>query len=261
MEYTTVIGVDAKHLKHLELTWPTWVKHKPDIMQNPMVVFFDESQVQFQQISEIIKEGREADTTYVPWPQDSEANFEPTEPETKWNRGQRYKMLAGFVHVPAYHVHTRYWLKLDLDSVATGVPDWVDPDWFNDSPDIVSHPWGFTKPANQMVLLDEWFDSRFPDGPHSYCERLNIIPQEGAGRVSHRRIISWCGFFSTSLSQVCSESADYPYLPVPSQDGYMWYMAKRLGGTVRRINMKKLGWKHRSSIQGIKHAVEESSHP
>lgn len=251
MEFTTVIGVDQKHLEQLKLVLPTWDRFKVDVMNNPMLLFYDREQLTVSMINEAIPEYASKFTS-VAWPPRNA--YYPGD-DTKWYNAQRYKMLAGFVHIPAQFVGTKYWLKIDVDTIANGYTNWIDERWFENDPAIVAHKWGFTKPPNQMDLLDEWAAANEIPG-----EPINLHPEtEESSRVSHKRIISWCGFFRTDFTHKCSNYANYPYLPVPSQDGYMFYMAKRLGYGVQRVNMKGVGWVHRSTMKGIKQAVEEAT--
>ena len=53
MNYTLVCGVDLAHLKQLAWTWPTWVKHKPGILDNPMIVFYDKEQITKEDVREV----------------------------------------------------------------------------------------------------------------------------------------------------------------------------------------------------------------
>ena len=168
-------------------------------------------------------------------------------------------MLSGFVHVAAEHVRTEFWLKLDVDCVATMHPDWIDEAWFVDEPAIVAQRWGFTKPANQMLDLDRWALRLFDELP---SEPLNLRPNEGSSRLNHKRIISWCGFFQTEFTRTCSrlanESGYINSMPVASQDGYMWYVAKRFGLPIKRVDMKQRGWQHWLTMRNIKRACEEA---
>lgn len=263
MDYTLVCGVDEKHLRQLAVVWPTWRKHKPSLLEHPMVVFFDRYQVANEQIVEVCDH---PNLRTVMWPPDGVSYSGGTH---KWldPDPQRKKMLAGFVYVPPFYVHTDYWLKLDTDTIATGCNRWIDQKWFDNDPAIVAQKWGFTKPANQMDTLDNW----------AYCANtsatiqmqlvenppLGLIPKtDNASRLSHKRIISWCGFFRTDFTWLCStmaeESCGRGQLPVPSQDGYMWYCAKRMGEEVNRINVKSLGWVHRSTTKGIEQEVAKA---
>ncbi len=264
MRYTTVIGVDAKHLRQLEIVWPTWMLHKPALTANPLVVFYDKEQVNPLEVSAVV--GKHPDYQLYAWPHASAGAYEG-DANNKWTNPQRYKMLAGFVYVPPICVSTEYWLKLDVDTVATGQGNWVNDAWFDGTPGIVAQPWGFTKPPSQMLELDVWardtkqlFDERinFP-WP---CQPLQLIPKPGWSRIKHKRIISWCGFFNTQMTDFAARTAartcgEYK-LPVPSQDGFLWYVAQRMGYKVCRVNMKDRGWEHWTTMRNIKNAAERA---
>lgn len=251
-DYTTVVGVDDKHLDQLSRSWPTWKKFKPSLLDHPMLIFRDRTQVMEDAVRRVVDH---PDLTVIEWPfagvqYTGSVCTDGTDDEkyaALWQHPQRYKMLAGFVHVPAIHVQTPYWLKLDTCMLATGQDDWIDPNWFDDDPVIVAHRWGYTKPANQMVKLDWWaehdihVEDWFDNAP------LDLLPE--GDRVSHKRIISICAFFDTAFTQdaalLAASSVGTGLLPVPSQDGFMWYVAKRKGFGIKRVNMKKQGWDHR----------------
>ena len=262
MNYTTVCGVDLKHLQQLGMVWPTWKKHKPSLLDHPMLIFYDRFCIEGD-VSGVTIKSRirnlidHPDLNIVPWPP---TGAEYTGGTDKWHdpHPQRKKMLSGFVHVPPRYVDTEYWLKLDTDTIATGCDDWVDENWFAGDPAIVAQKWGFTKPPNQVELLDAWAKKHWIMG----VPQSGLLPPPGKSRLSHKRIISWCGFFRIDFSSKCSLIADstcgYGQLPVPSQDGYMWYMAQRLEQEVKRINVKSRGWMHRSSMRGIADACAEA---
>lgn len=257
--FTLVVGVDEKHLWQLALTWFTWKKHKPEILDWPMIVFYDCSQVIPQNIRRFVDH---PNLRTIAWPLPGIGETYPGGNTCKWDDSQRYKMLAGFVHVPPLYVITDYWLKLDTDVVATGQPEWIDYRWFDDDPAIVSHKWTFTKPANQMERLDEWASKTEGVSPEfASCPALELKAPAGATRLGHRRIISWCSFFQTSFSRFTSELASNTcgpgMLPVPSQDGFQWYCAKRMDYPIRRVNMKGLGWMHCSNENNIRKAIKE----
>jgi len=253
-DYTIVCGVDQKHLRQLSWVWPTWRKHKPSLLEHPMVVFYDKTQLTAAQIQTYIDHPH---LWCFPWPFDG-ISYEGIG-DSKWSNPQRYKMLAGFVHVPPLTVRTPYWLKIDTDVVAIGVDDWIDPKWFEGVPSIISHKWSFTKPGDQMMLLDRWVEKW---GLLKNTFALNMEPKPGSARLSHPRIISRVGFFQTKFTSMCSDIASkccgIHQLPVPSQDGYMWYMAKRLGHEIKRVHLKdQRGWQHWSTEGNIfKHAVK-----
>lgn len=251
IDYTLVIGVDARHLYQLSLVYPTWRKHKPGLMAANMVIFYDRSEVKEEDIKRVIQR----DAALVAWPPD-DVVYEGN-PKDKWTNPQRAKMLSGFVHVPAMVVTTEYWLKLDTDVVATGRSDWIQGSWFDDpAPAIVCHRWGFTRPADQFLKLDAWVaENRSKLELLSRKPALNMVPAPGAERISHPRIISWCGFFCTALTKYASQCArslcGEGKLPVPSQDGYLWYCASRLKLPIIRTNMKSLGWQHWSNDENV----------
>jgi hypothetical protein len=95
-----------------------------------------------------------------------------------------------------------------------------------------------------------------------HTKPLKIQPDEGGERASHKRIISWCGFFNTEFTQwvstTCENACGPCQLPVPSQDGVMFYMAKRAGMPIKTPNMKKLGWQHWHTYANIKKHAEEA---
>lgn len=261
-DFTLVVGVDRKHLEQLRIVWPTWRKHKPSLLNRPMVIFADWDEVPRSMACAAIDHPR---LRVCSWPQESGLEFRrfaKDDENLKWTHPQRYKMLAGFVHIAAKFVNTKYWMKLDTDVVATGRDDWIDKDWFVESPAIVSHPWGYTKPANQMLELDEWVKANKKQmGFLASKSPLNITPDEDGQRASHKRIISWCSFYSTEFtrwaSQLCEGTCGKGQLPVPSQDGVLFYLAKRAEMGIVTPNMKKLGWQHWSTMTNVrKHAQE-----
>ncbi len=147
--------------------------------------------------------------------------------------------------------------------MATGMDDWIDPEWFRFNTAIVSHPWGFTRPPYQMVELDEWAGANLDRlGSIWGLPPLNIAPKIGEDRVCHSRIISWCAFFNTEFTKTCASFACDTclpgQLPVPSQDGFMWYVAKRLGYEIIRPRMKKRGWGHWNTDRNVREKSEEA---
>lgn len=260
VDYTLVVGVDRYHLEQLAWTWPTWRKHKPSLLDHPMLIFCDTKQIGMDDVRRVVDH---PDLMVVEWNGVQHVEGDVEMPTDKWSDPQRYKMLSGFVHVPADHVNTKWWLKLDTDVVASGQDNWIDPSWFDGDPAIVCQPWGFTKPADQMLKLDRWVESN-AERLRAMAERppLNLAPAPGSDRVRHKRIISWCGFFSTALTSLAARWADATcgrrQLPVRSQDGLLWYVAIRLGLEVKRVQMKRLGWQHWSTMANVRAAAERA---
>ena len=256
-DFTIVCGTDRSHLPQLTQAVRTWQRFKPSLMNRPLIVFRDHSQVSDVEIRQAINH---PNLSVYAWPmgnvsygeKKSKPKTEKEQYEALWTNPQRYKMLAGFVYVSAYFVMTPYWLKLDACVSAKGNNEWIDPKWFKDDPAIVSHRWGYTKPANQMLKLDQWVFENRMYLPSSLVEAkpLDLKPdKDKPDRVSHKRIISWAAFFDTEFTKQCVRLAQRvcgPFkLPCCSQDGFLWYMAKRQGLGIRRVNMKKRGWEHR----------------
>lgn len=258
IDYTLVVGVDAHHLEQLAWTWPTWIRHKPSILQHPMVVFFDRAQISPNMVLSVVDP--HPNLRLVMWPNHNQT-YEGG--DDKWTDPQRYRMLAGFIHVPAVHIHTPYWLKIDTDTVATGIDSWIDEDWFKDDPAIVAQGWGFTKPPDQMLKLDAWVDGNSEVLNDLWNEpALEMVPNGIDDKLRHKRIISWCGFFRTEFTKKASVWAERTSgpgkLPVPSQDGFLWYVATRLGLPVKRVDMKSKGWEHWSTMHNVVLASKRS---
>lgn len=267
IRFTTVVGVDRYHLRQLELVWPTWKRYKPSLLQQPMIVFYDRRSTSESQIRAVVDH---PNLRTVPWPRGGiDWDRKKGGPKDKFQDPHRAMMLSGFVYVPAMFVETPYWLKLDTDVVATGMDDWIDPTWFEGDPAIVSHRWGFTKPADQMLQMDRWVEENRENLPSEIvCSQpLNLVPQPGWERLRHKRIISWCGFFDTRWTRQMAAATrqsslgtiDGLYrLPISSQDGYLWYMATRVGRKVVRADMKSRGFSHWHTWKNIEQHAKEA---
>lgn len=266
-ELTCVLGVDEKHLKQLAMVWPTWMRHKPELARARFVVFYDwkgDHATNADAIRQVM--GAEVpDGLLVPWPE--QGVVYPAGKDGKWDAAQRVKMLAGFVHVAAQHVKTDWWLKIDTDTIATNSNPWLPTEEEFTNNAIIGQKWGFTKPAFQMAGLDHWakkFEVPTFENVRPICAQFpELVPREPEqGRISHRRIISWCAFFRTSLARTVAEDAAWTLgpgqLPGNSQDGLMWYYATRLGLGVVRKNFKSCGWLHRSTMDNVKKASVEA---
>lgn len=260
-DYSLVVGVDHYHLRQLELVWPTWKRHKPSLPHRPMVVFYDRDSTSEKQIRTVVDH---SNLRIVPWPRGVDWDREKGQQRDKFQNPHRAMMLSGFVYVPAMFVETPYWLKLDTDVVATSMDDWIGPAWFEGDPVIVSHRWSFTKPADQMLQMDRWVEENQERVPSEVAcsQPLNLIPRPGWDRLSHKRIISWCGFFNTDWTRQMAGSTyssnGLYQLPISSQDGYLWYMATRGGRKVVRTDMKSRGWQHWSTWKNVVQHVKEA---
>jgi len=259
-EYTVVVGVDLNHLDQFTFVVYHWYfKRQQSLFNKPWVIFYHG--INPVTIHKIMPSS--VDYRLVYWPGDIGDDQYPDDPNLgRFGLSQRYRMLSGFVHVPAQHVKTPYWLKLDLDVLPKpNSEDWIDPNWFDNSPAIIAHRWGYTKPANQMMVLDKWVEDNkvIPLIEHP---ALNMQPSPGASSLPHARIISWCGFFNTEFTYWAATAANSycgnGKLPVPSQDGYLWYCAERQKLRILRVNMKN-SWEHCSTLAAMKRYIDE--HP
>jgi hypothetical protein len=274
MNYEVVVGVDEKHLPQLAPMLQHWHRAQRGLFSVPWRVFYDFQGVCPKDVLEAFrKPHRPPELTIHSWPAPG-IEYPPGD-GTKWTDPQRHKMLAGFVYTAGTHVKAQYWLKIDLDVVSTSTGRWIQPEWFDGRPAIVASPWGYTKPAGQMAYLDAWFDrtNRLRLDPdlldHRFTEPLRIGTPAGAtlanaGSVSrdrHARIASWLGFFETEFTKQCMRAAantvGFAKLPVASQDGFMWYMAARMGLPIKRIQMKNHGWAPKSNLRRALAAVAE----
>lgn len=264
-DYTLVTGTDRNHIEQLCLVWDTWKYHKPSLLQHPMILFVDRDDrdvITLRLVSQVIDH---PNLSMYYWPPREGITYPhikyDKDSKDKFGQSQRYKMMAGFVHIPATYVDTPYWLKLDSDVVATGKDNWINPKWFDNDPDIVGHRWGFTKPASFPEILDDWY-------ANNWCSEGSLdlpLDSPDSERISHPRISSWCSFFSRRFTRLASFTAEYTcgegMLPVPSQDTYMWYLSKRLFGDdyIVRTNMKdSTGFTYRSNPKSVESLVKES---
>lgn len=249
IDFTTVVAVDAKTVAFAAHSIPTWRRNQPLLWKLPLVVlfdrrhFYDESLVALQELFD------HPNAEFVPWPPDRAAKLEY---ET-----QRERMLSAFVYAPAVApIETPYWCKIDLDSIALRPSPWPLSEWFEGNPVWVASPWGYTKPADQMARLDAWANEvdalqHFP--------ALNLPVAAGAKRCVHKRMCSWLSFYRTEWSHgaahIAAVSCGAYRIPVPSQDGYHWYVAARRGERGRHVSMKKFGWTNHCRLSRLKTAA------
>jgi hypothetical protein len=249
-EFTVVVGVDAAHLEQWSLTVKSWLKYKPSLLDHPWLVFYDVDNVSPSIIRERITDERIA-WRFAPWGLDGGPY--PT---------QREKMLTGFVYIPGIWVDTPYWLKIDTDAFATGDDEWIDPEWFEHTPAIIGHRWGYTKPANQMLDLDNWVARYGALTELSQFPPLNLVPPDpSCKRLAHFRVASFCAFFETLFTTQCAMLAEAACgqnkIPVPSQDGYLWYCATRRQLPVVAVNMKRRGWNNKATLDQLREHCRE----
>jgi hypothetical protein len=231
--FTLVVAIDKYNLNRLKYSYLTWCNYKKEIRSCPLVIIYDSDQVNPKECTFL---DERQDVKFCPW----------NDPNNIYN-SQREKMLTSFIVIPPDVVETEWFLKLDTDTYATNDSPWIDEKWFDDVV-IVSNPWGYTKPANAIDILDEWGDKI---DPIKNYPRLNIHGDIGSKRVRHKRIASWVYFCKTNWAKGISNfvKIDGCYkLPIPSQDTYSFYCSKRMGKNIKRIRFKQMGWTHSNKL-------------
>jgi hypothetical protein len=232
ISFSTVVALDERHLEEWELSWPTWAKFRPEILQQPLHLLVDNTcsvkwwrnRLGFVRHSDLRLSLVEAPPLCV---------------------SQREKMLSAFVLLAPKVVDTSWMLKVDTDAVARH----ADSSWCANEriaqvggvdPVYSSSPWAYTKPAQWLIALDEWGNDhpvlkRFPP--------LGLQPPPHCKRFGHSRTTSWCFFGQTTWCRGVAEEVGRR-LPIPSHDTLLWYWAVRTGQTYRREAMKRFGWDH-----------------
>ncbi len=241
-QVTVVVGIDAKTIEQLAVSCETWRRHRPEMWTMPWIVFWDWTQLTRYDIESIRARLAVPNLRLVEWPQVGWS------PKSAYE-SQREFMLSGFVHVPAQYCETAYWMKIDTDAVAhNGKTPLFDREWLDIQPcgrrlAWIASPWSYSKPAEQPGQLDAWGDGipELHNGP-----RLNLTPEPGAKRIGHPRMASWLSFYSREFTifaaDLARRSCGAGRLPVPSQDGYHFYVANRSGWPFKLSKMKRRGW-------------------
>lgn len=234
-DFTVLVALDLQHLGELRTVWPTWMKHKPGLRERPWLFVLDLH-------STPASHGWH--TLCHKWWQEQLAFVFADCPHAKyclWSEQpdlpQRERMLNSLVF-SVKHIETPHYLKLDTDLCATGMEDWIDTSWFFGDPVLISPPWGYTKPGSMLDTLDTWAAGVPEIAAFPPFERRIV------GSVAkHRRIISYCMFGQTEWTQHAAKLAG-EWLPVPSQDTYLHYVAHRTRRCWRTVKMSDLGWRH-----------------
>lgn len=155
----------------------------------------------------------------------------------------RHSAFHAFVFDVAKHINTPFWMKLDADSEpVSDVFEW--PDYIEHA--ITADPWHYSKvkgddDAKQHWLntLDQWWTDRI-DIPEE--DRLPLFPADIFGthgrRFKHRRCRSYCWIEQITFTRTAAKLYGQR-LPVPSHDTSQWYLATRLG-----LSIKRHGFRH-----------------
>ena len=243
INFTSAIACDASYVKYLRCVWPTWKRFRPEVFSQPMVVLHDCALPA-------------AEMAFIDHP-----NVEFVAVPEMPNATQRERMLTAFIMLVPWLVKTPWFAKIDADVVARR----NDPGWCSDDraapnekgqvPVFVASGWNYTRPSNAIALCDAWGST--VDGVKEF-PAMNLPYDPAAKRVSTPgRIASYVYLGRTDWHQwiagLCRR------LPIPSQDTYAWYVAKRRGDFYRCWKMKRAGWdfvNHRAIERVAKEIME-----
>lgn len=228
IDFSVVLAVDPRYVGQLELTWPTWVRNRPEMFTKPLRILCDvdlpESRLDF------VKR-EHPDVEVHPVPRVSHLD-------------QRSRMLTAWVQAAPWIVKTPWFFKLDVDTVARRKdPNWcadflIAPNEHGVLPRFAASGWSYTKPADAVHRLDAWGNthpeiSKFPPLNLPWDPKNNKVMTPG-------RVASYTYFGDTGwhrwLSGLCRD------LPVPSQDTFAWYVAARTKQWWRCYKMKRVGF-------------------
>ena len=231
---TIVVGVDDEHVKELEVSYQSWVVNRPQMLDDQILFVCDANQGSWNDWSRRLNFCQHSNARAVLFDGNNLRQD---------GADQREVMLTGLIWGAA-KVDTKWYVKIDTDTVAARSGEWVRDEWRNESYAFCSHRWGFTRPASFISQLDEWAES-IPD--LACCDKpVHPLPSDLSERVSHPRIQSWWLLGTSEFARLVWKwvGEGSRRMPCPSQDTLLWYVAHRLGMPYHRMNMKKQGWSH-----------------
>jgi hypothetical protein len=233
-DMTLVTAVDRRNVGCFELAWQTWMKFRPALREVPTIIIHGPD-LDPSEIRRVV--ANKSDVRLV-CRQPGKAACE----RDRWSHA--------FVQVPADHVTTPWYLKLEVEAVACRQHVWATDEWFTpDSdgnlPSFVASPWGYTKPSDTIHRLDDWADA-VPG--LSKFRRLDLPYNLREKRIRHVTASTWCYFGNTSWTKEIAEYAP-DRLPCSAHDTFMVYCATRRGDRFLLRKMKNYGWDHSFSQQ------------
>jgi len=248
-EITILVALDRPHFEELRWSIKTWLKHRHEMIACSWLFVVDCDEATLADwataLLAIVPHAR-----IVPV-----VNVLPSEVVRLCRTvvGQREKMLSALMYAVMF-VQTPWFAKIDADAISLERGPFWKNEWFDGDPAFVANPWGYTKPANALEILDNWGD--LVPSIHEF-PRLNIPFDPNARLVRSKRIISWLYFGRTDwhrrLAKLCRDyGPECGRLPVSSQDTTCWWYAERTKAFYRRVNMKRLGWAHVNGIGKLK---------
>ncbi len=275
-DITLVLGIDAKTIEQLRISWPTWKKHRaaasqPNMWDWPLILFFDRDQVNASDAYRLVRMDMDwqGPTEIVAWP--------PPTVQNSLYESQRERMLTGHVYIPALLCQTLYHMKLDTDALARPHEKWIEPQWFDKGgpygtwrPAYVAPKWNYTKGAGWLGRLEDWGDgalgAEVPINPPLQVNAplgCRSWPNYSATakRVGHSRMCSWCSYYSTDFTKtaamILAKSCGEYKLPIPSQDTTMWYIAERCKLHKQIVGMKSRGWSNHPRVDELRRIAAE----
>lgn len=224
MRFTTIVGVDARHLQELRVAWPTWEQNCPAVTTGPILFVTDLTPIELGQLGQLAPQARLVESRAI-----LPIAFPPRHSVT-----QRELMLSAIAHAPRL-VETELFLKLDTDTLAFPGDDALLRDH---GAAIVAPRWNYTKPGCWIDTLDRWADAI------GLIERRPAREVRG-GIAMSRRIISYAMVGQTSFArELLDLLGPDGRLPVPSQDTFLWYGAELLGRQIVRLRGDQTRWRH-----------------
>jgi hypothetical protein len=239
---TIVTACDEHYVDILQVTYPNWKKYKK-IDKYPVLVFVNGLDVNIDPRLQFLR--NEKNVTLIPWDMPNAEN-------------QREKMLHAFVVGAAEHVKTDYWLKLDADSFATDDRLFITEEMKKYK--FCGHKWGYSRPYH-IEQLDAWAKNHKKKELNSAPPMINEGKAKGR-RFYHdsRRTISFIQLHQTKFTKFCVELLGKDKrMPAPTQDTYMYYVAKRFSpDKIGTMNFKRnYGFTQGNGRRGAKGVAEQ----
>ena len=195
MSLAIVTAVTPDYMDKLKWTLPSWMIKDQFAQASTLYIFFN---------------GIRKPEKAFKWATEYHPNIKLID----WNmddaESQRELMISSFVLGAAQVVEEEYFVKLDADAYCVDDQDAFEDEDFKH--DLVSHPWGYTKPGWWVNKLEHWVQFKAWDAS-----------SEQPGTKKDKRIISWCCLhkadFVKKVASCCGSR-----MPVPSHDTLLWFM-------------------------------------
>lgn len=237
---TTVL--DLEHLTEFHLSWPVCCDRWPELRELPMHIYYDPVESEGWWASQLSRFMAHNNVRFFPVPRTLKLS-------------QRHRMLSAFVIEAAKYVETPWTLKIDTDATCGHRDErFADPSWFTGDDVFIASKWGYTRPIETWTELLKWAATKpelrdLPEVAGTIYTSEDPAPEgqvhtEGRQKVTHGRVISYVQWTRTDFLRLAAEHVGGPFLPTPSQDTFLWYLAERLGLPYKRVRMGRLGWVH-----------------